>query len=44
MKDDLFEAYQPNVSELLKAKLPFGEHHKQACAMTAGVEMVNIRS
>jgi len=38
MTDDLFEAYKAKVSELLKAKVPFGEHQKQAFEIIVGAE------
>jgi hypothetical protein len=44
MSDPLFQAYKAKVSELLKAKVPFGEHQRQAFEMTAGIEIKQLRT
>jgi|SRR5271165_1605583 hypothetical protein len=43
MTDDLFEAYKAKVSELLKAKVPFGEHQKQAFEIIVGAEIERLK-
>jgi len=39
MTDELFQAYKAKASELLTAKLPFGEHQRRAFEIIVGAEI-----
>ena len=44
MTDELFQAYKAKVSELLKAKVPFGEHQRQAFETVVGPEINRLET
>ena len=44
MTDELFQAYKAKVSELLKAKVPFGEHQRQAFETVVGAEINRLQT
>jgi len=39
MTDELFQAYKAKASELLKAKVPFGEHQRRAFEIIVEAEI-----
>ena len=39
MTDELFQAYKVQASELLEAKVPFGEHQRRAFEIIVGAEI-----
>jgi len=43
MSDELFEAYKIMASELLKAKVPFGEHQRRAFEIIVGAEIERLK-
>jgi hypothetical protein len=44
MTDELFQAYKAKVSELLKAKVPFGGHQRQAFETVVGAEINRLQT
>ena len=43
MTDELFQAYKAKASELLTAKLPFGEHQRRAFEIIVGAEIERLK-
>ena len=43
MTDELFQAYKAKASELLEAKVPFGEHQRRAFEIIVGAEIERLK-
>ena len=43
MTDELFQAYKAKASELLKAKVPFGEHQRRAFEIIVEAEIARLK-